>query len=137
MHEWSLAQAVINSIADYCVKNNIKGSVKATVVLGELQQIDRGVFELSLKEILKEYGLKKIKIKTRCEKAEFRCRACNHKWSFSESKGKIDENNAELIHFVPEVSHAYMKCPKCKSPDFEIVKGRGVWIKEIEEIKEK
>ena len=33
--------------------------------------------------------------------------------------------------FLPEMAHTYLKCPKCKSPDFDIIAGRGVYIKNI------
>jgi len=56
---------------------------------------------------------------------------CGHQWSYSDSTKRLDEEEAEFIHFIPEVAHAYLRCPKCKSPDFEITKGRGVWVSSI------
>ena len=41
------------------------------------------------------------------------------------------EDVREAIHFVPEIAHTYIKCPKCGSPDFEVVQGRGVWLESI------
>ncbi len=41
----------------------------------------------------------------------------------------------ESIHFIPEVAHTYIKCPKCGSPDFEIIKGRGIWLEKIKGVK--
>jgi hydrogenase nickel incorporation protein HypA/HybF len=133
MHEWSLAQAVVNAVADHCVRNNAR-KVEAIVVLGELQQIDVSVFKLALKEILEAQGMRKIRIKIEHQQAVFKCRACGFQWSFSRTKKSLQASDAELIHFIPEVSHAYIRCPKCKSPDFEIVRGRGLWIKEIKEM---
>ncbi|MEM4169637.1 MAG: hydrogenase maturation nickel metallochaperone HypA, partial [Thermoproteota archaeon] len=54
---------------------------------------------------------------------------CGFKWFFQ--KEELDENMLEAIHFLPEVSHAYVKCPNCGSPDFEVTGGRGVWIESI------
>ena len=133
MHEWSLAQAVVNAVADHCVRNNCK-EIEAVVVLGELQQIDANVFKLALKEILEAQNMRKIKIKIEREEAVFKCRACGFQWNFSRTKKGLHASDAELIHFIPDVSHAYIRCPKCKSPDFEIVKGRGLWIKEIKSL---
>jgi hydrogenase nickel incorporation protein HypA/HybF len=45
------------------------------------------------------------------------------------------ENVQENIHFIPEVAHVYVKCPRCESPDFEVLKGRGVWINKVMGVK--
>ena len=37
---------------------------------------------------------------------------------------------------VPELAHIFVKCPRCKSPDFEVVKGRSIWIESVEGMKE-
>lgn len=134
MHEWSLAQAVIYTAIEYQKKNKLKKISELRIKLGELQQIDREIFEFALKEIAQ---LKKIKlnIKIEIEKAILKCRVCGHKWKFGNAAKKIDENEAEFIHFVPDVAHVYLRCPKCKSPDFEIIRGRGVWIESIEGVK--
>jgi hydrogenase nickel incorporation protein HypA/HybF len=46
-------------------------------------------------------------------------------------KRKIKDDEAEAIHFIPEVAFVHARCPKCGSPDFEILKGRGVSIASI------
>jgi hydrogenase nickel incorporation protein HypA/HybF len=43
----------------------------------------------------------------------------------------LDDEVSESIHFIPEVAHSYLKCPKCGSSDFEFMKGRGVWLASI------
>lgn len=130
MHEWSLAQAVIYTAIEYQKKNKLKKINEIKIKLGELQQIDREIFEFALKEIA---HLKKIKasIKIKTEKAILKCRVCAHKWKFSEAIKKLDGDKREFIHFVPDLVHVYLRCPKCKSPDFEIIRGRGVWVESI------
>lgn len=134
MHEWSLAQAVIYTAIEYQKKNKLKKITEVRIKLGELQQIDREIFEFALKEIAQ---LKKIKsnIKIETEKAILKCRVCGHKWKFDNTAKKLDENEAEFIHFVPDVAHVYLRCPKCKSPDFKIIRGRGVWVESIKGVK--
>lgn len=127
MHEWSLAEAVIFSAIEHKKKNKIKRITEISVSLGELQQIDREIFELALKEIALSRGMEPdIRIET--EKALLRCRSCGKRWEYEGSSGKTGKDEAELIHFVPEVVHAYLRCPGCGSPDFEIIKGRGVRV---------
>ena len=43
----------------------------------------------------------------------------------------MNHEESEAVHFVPELVSSYMRCPACKSPDFSIVRGRGIYIKEI------
>ncbi|MHA1829109.1 MAG: hydrogenase nickel incorporation protein HypA, partial [Candidatus Heimdallarchaeaceae archaeon] len=115
-------------------KNKLKRISEMRIKLGELQQIDREVFEFALKEIAQ---LKKIKInmKIKIEKTVLKCRVCGHKWKFSSATKKLDKDKTEFIHFVPDVAHVYLRCPKCKSPDFKIIKGRGVWVESIKGVK--
>lgn len=129
MHEYSLAQAVINSIAELCQKNRAKG-LEATVVLGELQQIEEGIFREALRELKKEQGLR-ARLRIKKENACFRCRACGFEWEFSKKKSNLSASSTECIHFLPDIAQCYMRCPRCKSHDFEIVRGRGVRIDEI------
>ena len=37
-------------------------------------------------------------------------------------------DDLEAIHLLPETIHVYGRCPSCGSPDFEVVRGRGVSI---------
>ena len=46
-------------------------------------------------------------------------------------KKKLNEDESEAIHFIPEVFLVHTRCPKCGSPDFEITTGRGVSIASI------
>ena len=39
---------------------------------------------------------------------------------------------SESIHFVPELAHAFLRCPDCDGADFEVVAGRGVVLQELE-----
>jgi hydrogenase nickel incorporation protein HypA/HybF len=72
---------------------------------------------------------KKAKFRILRAKTALKCRVCGTTWQFNIRK--LDEQTAEAIHFVPEVAHTYIKCPKCGSPDFEILNGRGVWLESV------
>jgi hydrogenase nickel incorporation protein HypA/HybF len=128
MHEWALAEAVVAAASEVAEKEHLKGVAEVRIKVGELQQVDSEIFEFALEQ-LKTTKFKKTKFNVETARATLQCWSCNNKWFFS--KEKIDENVAEAIHFVPEVAHAYIKCPKCGSPDFEIVEGRGVWLESI------
>jgi hydrogenase nickel incorporation protein HypA/HybF len=100
--------------------------------VGELQQIEQDVFKFALSQLQKA-ELESARFRIKKVRAKLRCRACGHKWIFS--KERLDEGTIEAIHFIPEVAHAYVKCPRCGSPDFEVLEGRGVWLLSIKGVK--
>jgi len=128
MHEWALAEAVIAAVAEAAEKERLTEVAEVQIKVGELQQVDVGILEFALSE-LKTSKFKNTRFKIDIARAELECRVCGHKWLFS--KETLDKDTAEAIHFVPEVAHTYIKCPKCGSPDFEITEGRGVWLESI------
>jgi hydrogenase nickel incorporation protein HypA/HybF len=132
MHEWALAEAVIAAASEVAEKEGLSEVTEVKIKVGELQQIEREILEFAFSQ-LKSSKFKDAKFTIEIAKAEFKCRACGKKWLFSSEK--LDEETAEAIHFVPEVAHTYIKCPKCGSPDFEILEGRGVWLESIRGVK--
>jgi len=128
MHEWALAEAVISTVSQIAEKEGLKEVAEVEIKVGELQQIELDILEFALSQ-LKTLKLKNVKFHTKTVKAELKCRVCGHKWIFR--KEKMNEEIAEAIHFVPEIAHTYIKCPKCGSPDFEILKGRGIWLESV------
>lgn len=133
MHEWALAESIITAALDAADKDKLKKINEITIQIGELQQIERDIFEFALKEIIKSQNkkLKNTKILIETEESTLKCKNCEHAWSFNDMKKKLTEDESESIHFIPEVAFVHARCPKCGSPDFEIVKGRGVSIKSI------
>ena len=133
MHEWALAESILFATLEAAEKERLKTISEIKIGIGELQQIEQDIFEFALGEIIKLEGgkLKNVKISIKTEKSTLECRSCNHTWSFSELKKKINEDEEEAIHFIPEVALVHARCPKCGSPDFEIKKGRGVSITSI------
>jgi len=132
MHEWALAEATITSASQIAEKEGLKEVTEVTLKIGELQQIELEIFEFALSQI-RSSRLRNAKFVIETAKAEFGCRVCGCRWGFP--KKELDEEERESIHFVPEVAHAYIKCPKCGSPDFDILQGRGVWIESIRGVK--
>ena len=127
MHEWALAESVIKAAVENAALQKLKKLKETGVVFGELQAIDKKIFVFALDELRKNYpAAKACKFKIISEPAAFRCKACSAKFSLKALKKTEDQ--AEFIHFVPEMAHTFLKCPKCKSPDFEIAAGRGVSI---------
>jgi hydrogenase nickel incorporation protein HypA/HybF len=128
MHEWALAEAIIAAAQQIAEKEKLREIRGVTVKIGELQQVEQEILRFALSQ-LKPASFKNAKFRIVKAKTTLKCRVCGNTWLFR--KNKLDENTAEAIHFVPEVAHAYIKCPKCGSPDFEISEGRGVWLENI------
>lgn len=132
MHEWALAEAVIKTTSQIAKKKGLDNITEVNIRLGELQQVDIEIFEFALSQ-LKTPRLEKAQFNIRRDEAKLQCRVCNYEWRFSSAD--LNEEAREAIHFVPEIAHAFMKCPRCGSPDFEVVSGRGVWIESIKGVK--
>ena len=133
MHEWALAESILTAAVEAAEKEKLKRITEIKIDIGELQQIEQDIFEFALDEIIKSQGdkLKNIKIKIETVKSNLRCKNCDHTWKFSDMKKKLDANESEAIHFIPEVAFVHTRCPRCGSPDFEITSGRGVSITQI------
>ncbi|MBU2573618.1 MAG: hydrogenase nickel incorporation protein HypA [Elusimicrobia bacterium] len=131
MHEWALAESVIKAAREHAAGAKLRVLSEVGVVLGELQAIDRKIFSFALAELAKgpfrEIG--RCRFRLIKAPAAFKCRACAKEFTLKVLKRTGREG--EYIHFIPELAHAFLKCPKCKSPDFEITAGRGVSIKYI------
>ncbi len=133
MHEWALAESVVLAAESASKKEKLVSISELSLVMGELQQMDAEAFRFALNEMMKEkdWLFADVQVNIRKEEAVFECRVCRHQWNLDEMKKKLDAEEMELVHFVPEAAHAYVRCEKCKSPDFRVIKGRGVWLDTI------
>ena len=133
MHEWALAEAVISTISRLAESEGLREIKEVKLKIGELQQIELEVFKFALTQLRGSSLLKNAKFNIEVVNAEIKCRNCGFRWSLE--KEKINGDVAEAIHFVPEVIHAFIRCPKCGSPDFEVIGGRGVWIEDLKGVR--
>jgi hydrogenase nickel incorporation protein HypA/HybF len=134
MHELALADAVVTAALEIADRGGLSVITRLDVRVGELQRIDTEVFEFALKEVIPagEPRLGAVAIDLSTETAEFRCRPCDHRFGLERNRGAVGSDESEAIHFVPELAHAFLRCPRCQSPDFELLRGRGVSIDSIE-----
>ncbi len=133
MHEWALAEGVIATARKFAEENGLVKVTEVVIMVGELQQIEHDILEFAF-EKLKTKLFEDAKFILEAKPALFKCRVCGNEWSF-ESQG-LTEEISEAIHFVPEMSHVYIKCGECESPDFEVIEGRGVWLATIKGVKD-
>ena len=132
MHEWALAEAILLSARQVANNEGLKEVEEVTIRVSELQQIDPSILRFAISQMRSDI-FAKTKFHILKAKTKLRCRVCETVWEFNPKK--MDDATAEAIHFVPEVAHSYVHCPKCGSPDFEIAEGRGVWLENIRGVK--
>ncbi|KUK81838.1 MAG: Zn finger protein HypA/HybF [Pelotomaculum thermopropionicum] len=137
MHEWALAESVVLTALKEAEREQLKEILSVKVKIGELQQIDPEIFKFALESVLKLYdpppwelSIDKIELET--DKSVLQCKVCGNRWNLGGTLAGLEHDQAEAIHFVPEVARVFAKCPRCGSSDFEVIKGRGVWIDCIE-----
>ena len=131
VHEWALAEAVISTILNVAKEKSAKKITKAEIKIGTLQQIEVDVLTFAFRELVKNTPLEKTEIKLKPEEVYFKCRVCGVRWNFSNATNALGREKSEAIHFVPDLVHAFIRCPRCGSPDFEVVGGRGIWVEYI------
>ncbi|MGA2975142.1 MAG: hydrogenase nickel incorporation protein HypA [Spirochaetia bacterium] len=130
MHEWALAEAVIDATSAALGERNPSCLRSVTVLIGELQAIDREIFQFALSTLLEERPFRGAAYRLETEQAAFRCISCEQEWSLAETR-ELSSEVQEAIHFLPEAAHAFIRCPMCGSPDYRVCKGRGVSIASI------
>lgn len=130
MHEWALSDSIASAARDVLKAENLKKVDEVTVVLGEVQNIAKKVFADIFNDVKKNYeGVENAVLIIEDEPASFTCLNCGN--VFGLKREELNHETSEAIHFLPEMSKLYIKCPKCASSDFKITQGRGVFIKEI------
>ena len=86
MHEWALAEAVIEAAREESRKAGLQAVTEILVKVGELQQLELELFQSALDELANELSeetvLKHARIILEPEPALFKCRVCGREWAF-------------------------------------------------------
>ena len=130
MHEWALAEAVLDSVRAEQTARPGQQAGKVVIQFGELQSIDPDVFTEGIRHLQSVDDDLNLEFVFQTEPATLKCTVCGHGWLFADCD--IDEATREAIHFLPEVAHSFIVCPSCGSADFRVDQGRGVTIESIE-----
>jgi hydrogenase nickel incorporation protein HypA/HybF len=133
MHEFALADAVAKAAVQAAREADMDRVETVTVRVGELQQIEPELFEFSLTQVLAEAEpvLQGARFVVEREPVAFHCRVCGRTFGTADLP-QADADQVEAMHFLPELAHAFVRCPSCGRPDFDIVAGRGVTLERVE-----
>jgi len=134
MHELALADSVVKAALRAADDAGLDRIERVFVKIGELQQIQRDLFEFSLTDVLpaQDSRLAGVVFDIVEEPVRFRCRVCETDYGRDDVGLDGESDQSEAIHFIPELSHAFARCPACGSPDFDIEAGRGITLERIE-----
>jgi hydrogenase nickel insertion protein HypA len=134
MHELALADSVLKAALSAADDAGMDRIERIVVRVGELQQIKGELFEFSLTNVLpaKDARLAGVEFDVSEELVLFQCRSCGTEYGRDEAGIDDDGDQGEAIHFIPELSHAFARCPSCGSPDFDIRAGRGITLVRID-----
>jgi hydrogenase nickel incorporation protein HypA/HybF len=134
MHEYALVEAVVATTLNVAEQQSFSRVTSIDVRIGELQSIDPEVVRSAFQIVrpADEPRLEDVRLELEIEPARFRCRACEHDFGLADVEGMENADTREAIHFVPELAHAFLGCPACRSVDFDVVAGRGISIASIE-----
>ena len=135
MHELALADSVVKAALHAADEAGLAQIGRVVVKVGELQQIEKDLFEFSLTSVIpaNEPRLAETEFDVAEEQVRFQCRSCGTEYGRDEANLSGDDSG-EAVHFIPELSHAFARCPSCGSPDFDITRGRGITLERIEGI---
>ncbi len=134
MHELALADSVVKAALQAADDAGISRIARIVVKVGELQQIEKDLFEFSLTSVIpsQDPRLADAEFDVAEEAVRFVCRACGTEYGRSDVDIDAAGDEGEAVHFIPELSHAFARCPSCASPDFDITQGRGITLERIE-----
>jgi hydrogenase nickel incorporation protein HypA/HybF len=134
MHELALADSVVKAALRAADDAGMDRIERIVVKVGELQHIELDIFEFSLTNVLpsQDSRLRDTAFDVTEERVRFRCRSCHQEYGRDDVDIDAQGDEGEAIHFIPELSHAYARCPACGSPDFDITQGRGITLERIE-----
>jgi len=131
MHEWALAESIIDAVLSVAERENAKRVLEIDIVVGKLQTIDLEIFKTALDSIREGTLAGDAEVVFMEENPCFKCNICGYEWCIEKLGDVINENQIETVHFIPELIHIFITCPKCGKNDFEIVRGRGLYLKAV------
>ena len=133
MHEASYALAIIDALLNELDKRGLKGVkvTKVKVKVGELSLVD----PIALKNSFEAYStgspLEGAALEVEVVPSRFKCKKCGHEWSFKELYPSL-KVNLPILRLYPHLLSELLRCPKCGSPEVEILEGEEFVIESFE-----
>ena len=130
MHEWAISENLLNHALARAAKEGVSKISRIGIEVGELRQADPDILRFALEQLKKETIAESAQVDVVRIPASFSCRHCGNRWDFSEEKQRLtsEMGSDNPVHYVPDFIYVFMRCPRCDSPDFEIISGRDIGL---------
>ena len=120
MHEFSTAQAIINTVIDAVKKYSFEKILEINLEIGEFTLLNYSQLRFALKTLSKDTVVEDAKIIIKTLHGVVKCSECGYEGRLK----RISKNHYSMI--LPQ-----FQCPKCQSMKTDIIGGREMNIKNI------
>lgn len=111
MHEFSIAESIIESIVNAALKEKLTKIEKVTLIVGSFTSVNNDSLMFAMDALKKEHSLENMKVEILDIPLEVKCRECGSTT-------------------LPE--DVFLMCSDCGSTNVEIIHGKELYIKSIE-----
>ncbi len=119
MHEFSVAQLVLEAVLKAAAKHGARRVLEVTLEVGELSLLNLEQLEFSFKVLSKGTIVEDAKLRFEVRRTVIRCLKCGYEGMAA---------SAELESHLPPL---VVQCPACRSLETEMLDGRGCCVKSI------
>ncbi|MFH0800181.1 MAG: hydrogenase maturation nickel metallochaperone HypA [Pseudomonadota bacterium] len=128
MHELSIAQTIIETVAEKAVENGFTKVASAKLRIGKMAAFQREQLEFCLSSYEKAPALEGMSFDIEEVPVELACAPCGKRFADS----RFDD--CEFAHHIAHAPALYLPpdCPACSSGDVSVVAGREMELSSIE-----
>ncbi|MEM4342236.1 MAG: hydrogenase/urease maturation nickel metallochaperone HypA, partial [Candidatus Caldarchaeum sp.] len=130
VHEYTVAVGVVESLQNFS-KSSGRRVKSFRVFVGELSMLDIDVLKEALEKLIGQSEAADAFFSIEVERARVICGSCGYVMSFGEVVGELEEEEKEVIHFLPELIASFGMCRMCGGKDLRIESGRGVSVRDV------
>lgn len=121
MHEYAISSSIARTVINSAEGNRARKVTAINLEMGELVFLNPEQVKFWLKELFRETIAKEAKINIKNIKSLVRCPQCGY-------QGEMKSEDDPIYH----ISYPSFSCPKCRSPQIEIERGRECLLRNIE-----
>ena len=123
MHEFSISSEIVRTVLETAEKNDGRKVLFIQLEVGELMLLNVEQITFWIHELFKGSPAEEAEVKVRMIQARIACKTCGY-------RGKADSERVDVLqHFVS------LYCPKCRSLQVKVEKGRECLLKKIQVLK--
>jgi hydrogenase nickel incorporation protein HypA/HybF len=123
MHEFSTSSEIVRTVLDSTEKNNGKRVLSIQLEIGELTLLNVEQVTFWIHELFKGSLAEDAKVKVKTVKARIKCRKCGY------------EGGMKSWEEDPLKQSTFFSCPKCRSSQLSIEKGRECILRKIQALR--